>query len=235
MFERHKDLHGIHEDKWRVWIERPFLRRVEEYEAPSDVEPSMTRGLNLTSEWSVHALTGRVMVDRRDLSQGIGLLTTDGGRSLYRQALEEADGTHPLFTIDIHPMVAELLSGDLFRTVGRGGLFHEVIHEEFLGRPVARVRMTLHDWGTRGPHWTENLWVADDYEFVIDKATGVILRLACRADGEEFSVREMTEAGFDEAIDPSTWDPPLGLPQKGPPLIARILRAFSRGPRGRFR
>ena len=41
-----------------------------------------------------------------------------------------------------------------------------------------------------------------DYELVVDQATGIVLRAACRLDGEEFAVTEIFDLSFDLPIDP---------------------------------
>ena len=236
MFGRLRDRppRGVHEHVWRVWIERPFLRRVEEFTSPSDTDPFTTAGMSETIEWWWTPAEGRVHVKDRDISGGIGMLTTDGGRDLTAQELRETDARLPLFRIDVHPMVGELL--DPRKSLLQPGAEFEIVGpDELLGRRATRIRMTLADWNTRTPITSENLWVADDYDLVVDDATRIILRLACRAEGEEFSVREMTDVAFDEPIDPSIWEPPPDVPRRGPGPLPNIAGALKRRSRGRRR
>ena len=78
----------------------------------------------------------------------------------------------------------------------------------YLGREVQKVGVKVRDWSSRSPSWSENLWVADDYELTVDRATGVLLRVACRLNEDEFSVREVTRIAFDQPMNPAQFLPP---------------------------
>src|SRR5437588_5378478 len=79
------------ESGWRVWIERPFSYRVETYDEWPPEEP---RSVDVTTEPPYGA---------------ISTLTTEGGQSLSMEELIEHDQWQPLFTLSVHPMIAELL------------------------------------------------------------------------------------------------------------------------------
>jgi outer membrane lipoprotein-sorting protein len=60
---------------------------------------------------------------------------------------------------------------------------------------------------------------ADEYELLVDRATGVLLRVAAFIDGEEFMVTEITSIAFDEPIDQERFVlvPPEGVRLMEPP------------------
>ncbi|MGH2685428.1 MAG: hypothetical protein ACRDJP_08185 [Actinomycetota bacterium] len=78
---------------------------------------------------------------------------------------------------------------------------------EVLGRRVHRAETTL-DWSTLDALYAENLPPADDHELLVDAQIGVLLRIASRFDGEEFSVAEVTHVAFDEPLEGDLFRPP---------------------------
>jgi hypothetical protein len=234
MLERAEDLpsrwSSEEESVWRIWLERPFLFRVEEeWRAGTltDISGGDARGgwQFIPSENRVYRKSGGLTTSVSRLGEGEATLAE----------LAELDATSPLFRIPLHPIVAELLDpGELFliHVPGRPEVTPRLDvlgPTTFLGREATRLRAVITDWARRAPMDSENLWVADDYELIADDATAVILRLACRANGQEFSVREMTEVAFDEPIDPSMFEPPAGVRERPSSLpLARIQRRLRR-------
>jgi hypothetical protein len=53
---------------------------------------------------------------------------------------------------------------------------------------------------------------AEDYEFLVDSTTGVILRASSRLDGKEFSKVETIEISFDEHLPLGLFEP---VPRRG--------------------
>lgn len=80
------------------------------------------------------------------------------------------------------------------------------------GRPAVRVRavprepVDLFDAGRYLP------WGADRYELMVDRASGIVLRLAAFIDGEPFAVTEVDEIEIDPDIPPEVFafTPPAG-------------------------
>jgi hypothetical protein len=64
------------------------------------------------------------------------------------------------------------------------------------GREAVRLRgVPVEEWEyPPEPLW----WGADEYEMVVDAERGVLLRTACRLDGEDFDALEVEEIFFDE-------------------------------------
>jgi len=88
----------------------------------------------------------------------------------------------------------------------RGMLELERLDELSLaGRPGIRVRAVARH--RTDQHWIPHqlAWGADDYELVVDRERGVLLRVAARLDGEDFFLTEVVDIAFDERFPPETF------------------------------
>ena len=119
------------------------------------------------------------------------------------------------FTSVVHPTVGELIDPSFLWSIPEGATRDPALEvtakSERLGREAWRARVDVQDWDTRSG-LGENLLMADDYELIVDAATGVILRTACLLDGTEFAVTEVRTISFDEPMDRSLFEPPPGGP-----------------------
>jgi hypothetical protein len=219
------------ESVWRVWLDRPFLFRIEEewhYGKLGDVSGGDQHG-----HWQYLPSENLVYREERPITTSVSRI---GPPETTLQDLAEIDQESPMFRVHMHPIVGELLDpADLFSRRYRdhpemAPALEAIGATRFLEREALHVRAVVGDWSSRDPIGSENLWVADDYDLVFDVETGVVLRLACRKEGEDFSVREMTEAVFDEPIDPAVFQPPPGVKHKryGSPM-GRLQRRLRRG------
>lgn len=186
------DGEGVAEAIWRVWLSRPYRRRVESFEPPSHLKE--ISGGNESGYWQYFPDDRRAHVFAASPPREKG----------------DADHPWPQFTIWLHPIVAELLAPASLWIVPEGAV--QPLRIEVLGssrhldRDVIRARLQVLDWGSRDL-WSENLWVADDYDILVDARIGILLRVACRLAGEEFSVREVYDVAFDTAMDSSLFAP----------------------------
>lgn len=193
----------IHEGAWRTWFRHPAFHREETY-PDRRFEPAVSvSGGDGSVSWSWDPRTGRTSAWR---DRSMAYLVPAGQRP--PRDLPRPVATGPRVVAHwFHPIVGELLQPE---ELLHEGLSLEVLgRTEFLGREALRVHATLSGWGhDRHPLSHENLPPADDYEFVVDAATGVLLRVADLFDGGEFSVREVLEVAFDEELDPALFEPP---------------------------
>jgi hypothetical protein len=197
------DAGRIHEGAWRIWFTHPAFHREETY-LDRGLEPVMTvSGGDGSVSWSWNPRTRRTSAWR---DRSIAYLVPVG--QMPPRDLPSPLATGPRVVAHwFHPIVGELLQPD--ELLEEGLSLEAPRRTEFVGREAWRVHATLSGWGQdRHPMWHENLPPADDYEFVVDAATGVLLRVADRFDGDEFSVREVLAVTFDEELDPQLFEPP---------------------------
>jgi hypothetical protein len=87
-------------------------------------------------------------------------------------------------------------------------------------RAALRVRAHPRPIQQRDSFWFESRLPpgADEYELLVDRDRGVVLRLAGLLDGTEFSVLELVEVAFDENLPPETFvfEPPEGEELRSP-------------------
>lgn len=192
---------GIRQEARRMWFRHPAFHREEVYTDRAMERLVALHGGDGDRSWSYDPRRGKVRVWS---ARSIGTLVRRGERPIYgREALA---GGPPVVAHWFHPIVGELLQpAELLEQE----LSLEVLgHARHLEREVLRVRARLGGWAERREFGPENLPPADEHEFLVDAATGVLLRVANRFDGEDFSVREVLEVAFDEEIPPETFEPP---------------------------
>jgi hypothetical protein len=175
---------GRAESVWRLWLDRPHRRLLEHFK-PRDRLEEISGG------------------DERHYWQYF-----PGKHRAYETEAraDDSDSAWPQFTRWLHPVVAELLDPSFLWRTPEGAVREPTLEltgrGQHLGREALRVRAKVLDWESRDL-WSENLWVADEYEFLVDADVGVLLRISCLLDDEEFSVRELFDVAFDVPIDSS--------------------------------
>jgi hypothetical protein len=184
---------GHGETLWRVWMSRPFRRRIEHYSPPETL--SMVSAADEYRSWFYFPSDRAGNITRNTEVDDLAV-----------DSLAAAD-----FTTWLHPEVAELLDPSFIWAVWddnhQDPTLEPLGSASHLNRPALRARLHVRDWETR-TDLGETLWVADDYELIVDEATGVLLRVACKVDGEEFHVTEVEEIVFGQPLDPSLLKPP---------------------------
>jgi hypothetical protein len=192
----HSPLTGMWEWSWRVWVDQPYRWRQEEFRPPGHL-----RGVSGGNEGQYWQYVPDANV--RSVSEW-----HDPGMDP-----DSAQTWH--FTSVVHPTVSELIDPSFLWSIPEGATHDPVLEfkarSERLGREAWNVRVVVRDWHTRSG-LGETLLIADDYELIVDVATGVILRAACLLDGVEFAVTEAKTITFDEPMDRSLFEPPPGGP-----------------------
>jgi len=175
---------GISESVWRLWLDRPHRRLLEHF-MPRDRLQEVSGG-DERHYWQYFPSEHRAYVVTEPSLAG--------------------DSPWPQFTRWLHPVVAELLDPSFLWTTPEGAVREPTLeltgHGQHLGREALRVRAKVLDWESRDL-WSENLWVADEYQFLVDTDVGVLLRVSCLMDHQEFSVREVFDVAFDVPMDSS--------------------------------
>jgi hypothetical protein len=190
----HSSLTGTWEWNWRVWIDQPHRWRQEEFRPPGHL--SGVSGGNEKQHWQyVPEANVRYVSDWHDPG-----LDPDSSQTWH-------------FTNVVHPTVGELIDPSFLWSIPEGAALDPVVEatakSERLGREAWTARVDVQDWDSRS-ELGENLLMADDYELIVDAATGVILRTACLLDGREFAVTEVRTISFDQPMDRSLFELPPG-------------------------
>lgn len=182
----------VGEHIWKVWMSRPHRYRVEQYRPPSTL--SAVSAADEVRSWFYFPDDRSGSIRPRDLYD-----------------IRTNERVFAEFTRWLHPEVSELLDPSFLWDVGEGVMdtprLEPIGSRNHHGRPAILVRLTVGDWDTR-EEFGETLWMADDYELLVDEATGIILRAASRIEGEEYRVGEIEEIAFDEPIDEALLEPP---------------------------
>jgi hypothetical protein len=120
----------------------------------------------------------------RDDVFDVGLERPEDAEAVFRRPEESPLGNWQQCAFDPNVIVPE----SWLQVVGAGVVAgRDGIHVR------GRLRRTTHDYFVL-PMMT------DEYDFVVDRQRGVLLRLACIADGQEASVYEIQEIDFDRAV-----------------------------------
>ncbi|MEW6582369.1 MAG: hypothetical protein AB1416_06380 [Actinomycetota bacterium] len=164
----------------------------------------------------------RLREEQEDLGGGGGAMVrvVDGPRFwfLAGDELHSSDDT-PGASSPPNPHLAHLLDPAVILPVLDLRVTGEAIQA---GRPALRVEARPRD--VDPPLAEGHLpWGADEHELLVDRATGVLLRVASFIDGEEFAVIEVTSIRFDEVIDEERFVlvPPPGVRRAAPPPMPR--------------
>jgi hypothetical protein len=187
---------GTRESRYEAWWRKPAEYRFEHPFHGGRME-SISGGDGRTS-WQYLPDEDR-LIEELDRSEGVIVHDSRGVTELEDGTYDKSVGTM------FWPQIGELIDPSelLFsiKDLRRAG------ESEALGRRVHRAETSL-DWSTLDDLYAENLPPADDHELLVDAEIGVVLRIASRFDGEEFSVAEATHVTFDEPLDDDLFRPP---------------------------
>lgn len=187
---------------WRVWFRRPAFHREEHYTDQTFDQLVNVSGGDGSQAWNWQPQARRPTTWRDTFATPL----SRGGKT----RAPFADAVPDVATW-FNPVIGELLQpGGLLIA----GLSAEALGTtEWAGRTATRVRGWLEGWDRRRtPGRQENLPPAEDYEFLVDSTTGVILRASSRLDGKEFSKVETIEISFDEHLPLGLFEP---VPRRG--------------------
>jgi hypothetical protein len=191
------------DEAYRASYHRPAFHRQETHGGPEGQLLEIVGGDGETT-WSWSARSGETLT-QEDRSVSASVQDDQGHRwVLYGQRAIHHTG--PIVAHWFHPIVGELV--EPLQLLATDPIFNFIRTTAFAGRSVHQVKALLPEWGTTQPWELENLPPADEYEWLVDSRTGVILRLECRLDGRSFSLREAIEVAFDLPFKPSAYAPP---------------------------
>jgi hypothetical protein len=184
---------GEDRHSWSAWLDRPLKWRIEHYSQTGAL--TQISGGNEENQWHFFPAHRRLDVIPMDANP-----------------LELTTGPWQAFDAWLPPIVGELINPAVLWAISEGG--DEEPELLLLGRrswgqrSALHVRAYLRDWDTRPVGWSDNLWVADDYDLLVDQSIGVLLRVACRFNELEFSVREVLDLELNNPLPHSLFLPP---------------------------
>jgi hypothetical protein len=178
---------------WSAWLDRPLKWRVEHYGQTGAL--TQISGGNEANHWQYFPAHRRLHV-----------------LPIEAKPPGFPPGPWQAFDAWLPPIVGELVNPASLWAISEGAdeapELHLIGRSPWGQRSALHVRAYLRDWDTRAVGWSETLWVADDYDLLVDQTVGVLLRVACRFDELEFSVREVLDLELDEPLPDSLFLPP---------------------------
>lgn len=175
---------------WRAWLSPPYSFRAEHCATRDQITEISGGDCFIRWQFFPATLKGYTV----DLGSRGGDLTV------------AADMPLPL-------VISELVDGRFLWTVPEGARREPELElvgtSELLGRKVLRLHLEVKDWSTRFVGWSETVLVADNYELLLDRQSGIILRIGCWIDRAEYAKAEVLSLGFNEEMNRTLFAPPF--------------------------
>jgi hypothetical protein len=166
----------------KVWWQKPSCWRSEQYR-----DNSITTEILCEGCWWIYFSSLKKLITNVEPQEKVPGLRIRRKKQLEREvipniedAIRDVPIVDPSFLLAIHDMQPE----------------DEVIHA---GREAIRVR----SYPRKGRNylWEPFFWSeADEYEFIMDRDRGILLRYSAKYDGQEYAIAEVEEVIFDELI-----------------------------------
>lgn len=169
---------------WRVWLQKPSRWRYESQEVGRESAISIISG----DYWWYYDPTDNTL-DTNVVPKGSGLhirksrIPLSDNLTSIESAIKEMPSLDPAFLLATHTL--HLM----------GGAVH-------VGREALRVRAVPRRRELIGDSF---FWDADEYELLVDKERGILLRYSAKLDGQEYAVVSAESVVFDEPIPESTF------------------------------
>ena len=179
---------SVRRSHWNVWLSRPYRRKIDYYRPPGMLI-EMTGG-DESQYWQAFPASKTYHVTEK-----------------YEQLpADEASAPWPYFRTWLPPAVSELIYPAFIWEQPEGYRSDPVISvtgsAKVLNRDVIVASLDVADWETRAVSWSETIFPAEHQELLIDRETGILLRVRSMSGSRLVSSCTVDDIVFDDTVDP---------------------------------